>query len=267
MRSNVCLSGHPLAFGQFCRCILRTAIVPDEPIRAKGSEWGNFPLTLHLRRCPTSKLIPSVSRTFGAIFAPRLHLPRYSLVPRPPLTAVQLRSSITQLIESLFTLNVHPAGYPWPSASLAGVFRTAIVPDEPIRAKGAGWRNFSPTLHFRRHPTNPLVAPLLRIFKLGATFAPLPSLASLLSRSSASAIGGSVEGLDNPIFNPMSPSTLKRTGSRSRRLRQRAPWQASCASTVTLRCTPHLYTALKPPPSSSPLPSSTSQQLKAIVVT
>src|SRR5258706_11731282 len=96
MRSNVCLSGHPLAFGQFCRCILRTAIVPDEPIRAKGSEWGNFPLTLHLRRCPTSKLIPSVSRTFGAIFAPRLHSPRYSLVPRPPLTAVQLRSSITR---------------------------------------------------------------------------------------------------------------------------------------------------------------------------
>src|SRR5258706_7226691 len=87
MRSNVCLSGHPLAFGQTCRCILRTAIVPDEPIRAKGTEWGNFPLTLHLRRCPTSKLIPSVSRTFGAIFAPRLHSPRYSLVPRPPLTA------------------------------------------------------------------------------------------------------------------------------------------------------------------------------------
>src|SRR5258706_15611723 len=79
------------------------------------------------------------------------------------------------LIESLFTLNVHPAGYPWPSASLAGVFRTAIVPDEPIRAKGAGWRNFSPTLHFRRWPTNPLVAPLPRIFPLGATFAPLPS--------------------------------------------------------------------------------------------
>src|SRR5258706_11782256 len=70
------------------------------------------------------------------------------------------------LIESLFTLNVHPAGYPWPSASLAGVFRTAIVPDEPIRAKGAGWRNFSPTLHFRRHPPQPEYLALLSRYSL-----------------------------------------------------------------------------------------------------
>src|SRR5258706_70559 len=51
--------------------------------------------------------------------------------------------------------------------SLASVFQTAIVPDEPIRAKGAGWRNFSPTLHFRHHPLNPLVDLQLRTSSLG----------------------------------------------------------------------------------------------------
>src|SRR5258706_267184 len=109
-----------------------------------------------------------------------------------------LLTRVSGSVELLFIRTFTRWDILWPSARLAGVFRTAIVPDEPIRAKGAGWRNFSPTLHFRRHPTNPLVAPLLRIFKLGATFAPLPSLASLQPRSSASAIGGSVEGLDNP---------------------------------------------------------------------
>src|SRR5258706_11740858 len=74
---------------------LRTVIVPDEPIRAKGTEWGNFSLTLHLRHCPTSSSSPSVSCTFGGIFPPHLHFPRDNLVPQPPLTAVQLRSSIT----------------------------------------------------------------------------------------------------------------------------------------------------------------------------
>src|SRR5258706_4672504 len=66
------------------------------PLGRKVLSGGEFPPHLAPSSLPNLKLIPSVSRTFGAIFAPRLHSPRYSLVPRPPLTAVQLRSSITR---------------------------------------------------------------------------------------------------------------------------------------------------------------------------
>src|SRR5258706_242754 len=76
--------------------------------------------------------------------------------------------------------------------------RTAIVPDEPIRAKGTEWGKVPPSpctfvaAQPQAHP--------LSVAHFWGHLRSSPSLASLQPRSSASAYGGSVEELDNPLF-------------------------------------------------------------------
>src|SRR6267154_5256272 len=82
---------------------------------------------------------------------------------------------------------------PWPSATSRRLNWTAILPDEPNRAKGNWtWTLPRPPCKFAAVPTV-LVTPSDRLSPRLAWSRKSTSLASLLPRSSASAYGGSVD--------------------------------------------------------------------------
>src|SRR6267154_5852749 len=82
---------------------------------------------------------------------------------------------------------------PWPTATSRRLNWTAILPDEPNRAKGNWtWTLPRPPCKFAAVPTV-LVTPSDRLSPRLAWSRKSTSLASLLPRSSASAYGGSVD--------------------------------------------------------------------------
>ena len=105
--------------------------------------------------------------------------------------------------ELLFIRTVHLATSPWPLASVVGKVWTAIVPDEPYRAKGLCQEgNFSLTpCTFTLSPLCSSSSDVVRPSILGLSSQELPCSPHSSLASSASTFSGLSFLLNNPILH------------------------------------------------------------------